>query len=131
MTPEDSQITPAQINDEFNWLEYESDGGPSGLRTSRVTGIAGWEPPQLQSGVPRADALKHGYYIVYEVDRPADGGFEDYFYVVTLDAGVHEDYENLGIDVNATALRSLHPRTRTLMPFSSYLFLTVFISGSL
>ena len=92
-----------------SWPEWTS--GSTCLRTSRVTGIAGWEPPQLQSGVPRADALKHGYYIVYEVDRPADGGFEDYFYVVTLDAGVHEDYENLGIDVNATALRSLHPRT--------------------
>ncbi len=74
-----------------------------------MTGIAGWEPPQLHSGVPRADALKHGYYMVYEVDRPAGGSFDDYFYVVTLDAGVHEDYEALGVDVNATALRSPQP----------------------
>ena len=108
----DATIDITSINDDFDWPDYEEGiGFDTKAGKSRVQGKTGWSEEPLVSHVTRSDAVQHGYFLVYTLDNSTlrtpetPNGVDDYFFSITLDVGLHEDYEAAGVEVNRTLLR--------------------------
>ena len=92
-------IPQSDLDDSFDWRSFEHGDPPFDVPgTSRVRGREGFEPQPLQSWEGREDAVQHGHFMMYRFDDTVSTlqlSMEDYFFVITLDVGVHPDYEHL------------------------------------
>ena len=101
---DDASISTDSLNDEFNWESYESSG------VSSVAGSVGYEAESLQSWESKVDAVRHGYFMAYQMHggvTALNKEMEDYFFSVTLDVGHHSDYAARGVTPNCTLRFSL------------------------
>lgn len=100
-------VTLDKLDDSFPWLNYYADG-----KKSRVAGRAGFQPQPLQSWVTRHDTVQHGYAMFYRFDNNCSAcalelPVEDQFFAITLDVGLHPDYDAVGLAPNTTLRFSL------------------------
>ena len=98
----DSSVPNEDLTDSFDWLTYEQLDGGSG----RVSGSEGYTPQPLQSWVPRNDTVQHGYFMLFKMDNNVstlDRPMEELFFSISIDVGVHPEYEANQVErVNCT-----------------------------
>lgn len=101
----DPSIKIDELDDSFDWLDYEAQ-----KKTSRLNGEENLRIPALATHTATADAVQHGFYTMYVMDGNVSQlprRMEDLFFSVTLDAGVHPDYAAAGVRPNCTLRFSL------------------------
>ena len=85
------------VVDDMDWLAFEAGQlTANNLGYTRVIGAEGFVPQPLQSWTARHDAVQHGYFMLYRMDKAvtelARDSMEDYTFSITLDVHEHPEY---------------------------------------